>query len=109
MVDRIFSVTQKLKVIERAIEDLRWARNDFSVPENRIYLILKGIADDLRARLPETPGDTLRGLDEVILAAKRAKLKDGYETGHLRRIAEYVIGSWPVLRRGLEKLQEEQR
>jgi hypothetical protein len=105
MAERIFSIPQKLQAVERLIEEFRWARDDYSVPENRTYFVLKAIADDLRGRLPGAPGEALRGLEEIINAAKQTKIRNGYEIGHLRRIAEYVIGCWPTLRQALEKFQ----
>jgi hypothetical protein len=107
MAERIISTKQKLAVIEALCEEYRSARNDFGSPEHQALLVLRSVADDLRGRLPETRNTVLRNLEKEVTAAKNGKLSDGYQPGHLRAVAEVVLGSMSTIRFALDKFKGE--
>jgi hypothetical protein len=94
---------ETLLEIEALIESFRWARNDPTTPENKTYLALKAMADDLRGRQSENISTAQVELQKAIDAATKTKTGLGYEINHLRRIAEETIGRWPVIRQALER------
>lgn len=103
-----FTREEKLEVIESFVTQWRPARSSGDAGERDVYLILKAIADDIRAGAPDAPGRALSELQNAIEAANATKsTRDGYEMGKLRRIAELLIGLWPVVRRALEQFEAE--
>ena len=101
----MMTTQRKLEEVERLIERYRWARSDGKAPENASYWALKAVAADLRARLPETPGPILGRIQGAIDAASREKVGNRYSDGHVRAVAEAVIGSWPTIRQALEDFE----
>jgi len=105
---RPYTIEEKLSVVEFLIEQLRDSRHELGAPNRGRYLILKSVAADLRARIPGEPLAACFELDEAIRAADASKTVPlGYEIGKLRRIAEILIGRWPVVRQALEKFEED--
>ncbi|HXL66624.1 MAG TPA: hypothetical protein VN938_16365 [Xanthobacteraceae bacterium] len=103
MVSRPLTDAETLLEIEALIESFRWARGDTAAPENKTYLALKAMADDLRGRQANRIGEAQAELQKAIDAAAKTKTILGYEINHLRRIAEETIGRWPVIRQALER------
>jgi hypothetical protein len=103
-----FTVEDQIGAVERLIEDLRWARNDPTVPEHRTYTILKSLATDLRARLDGASNRTLDALAFQVESATKAKARIGYvEVGHHQAVSECVMANWPVIKRALEDCNRE--
>lgn len=105
---RAVTPAEKLAIVEALIEAHRWARSDPAVPEHRTWEALKAIAADLRADEPRVASKALETLDYRIDRARQQKARLGYyEIGHLQGIAEELIGRWPVVRKALERYQQE--
>jgi hypothetical protein len=102
-----FTLDEKLEVIETFITQWRCARNG-ATGERDVFLILKAIASDIRARKPAAPGRARDRLSRAISDAKDLKVETGYRVKDLRKIAEIVIGEWPVIRTALEQLEQQQ-
>lgn len=102
-----YGLPERLAEVEALILDFRWARNSPQVPEHATYCVLKLIAADLRGRFPGTASAVLRALEAKIVRADAAKTSLGYDAGHLRAIAETLIGRWPVVRLALAKFAED--
>lgn len=102
-----FTEQEKLEVIEYFIEQWRVARSSAG-GDRAIYLILKAIGSDIRARLPVAPSRARDRIERVIMNAKDRKGPSGYVVSDLRKIAETTISEWPVIRAALEKLEKEQ-
>lgn len=100
-----FTDTEKLEVIEDFCNQWRCARNSTS-GDRDVYLILKAIASDIRARRPQAPSRARDRLSRAISTAKDLKVDTGYRVRDLRAIAEIAIGEWPVIRRALEQLEQ---
>lgn len=91
---------ETLEVVESLIERARHERD-----AHLVSLALKGIAADIRARLPATPGEAQRALQDAIDGCARTKTALGYERGHIQRVGEELISRWPVVRLALERLE----
>jgi|SRR5579863_821963 len=105
MADRLFTDREKLEVVEHFIEQWRPARSSSICGERETYLILKSIADDLRARDRKRATEIVRALQKAIDGAHAKKTRLGWEIGTLRHIAEFVIGKWPVIRTALNNFE----
>lgn len=102
-----FTDREKLEVIEHFIEQWRPAQNIRG--ERDVFLILKEIADEIRAREPQRAIETIVKLERAIGNAKKNRKRVlGYEPGNLREIAELVIGRWSTVRQALEKFGQEE-
>jgi len=83
--------------IESLIVHFRHARNEPGTEEHETYLALKQAAEDLRARNAIMIRSTER---ELLIAIGRAdddreeRQSRHYAPGHLRAIAELLIGRW---------------
>lgn len=97
-------LAEQLAVVERFIEEFRWARCEVGAPQERTYRALKLIAKDLRARLPEAAPEAAQALQRKIDAAGRAK-DPARRVSALRAVAEELVGRWPTVRRALELAQ----
>lgn len=107
MADRLFTDREKLEVVEHFIEQWRPARSSSICGERDTYLILKSIADDLRARDRKRATETVRLMQKAIDNAYARKTGLGFEIGSLRSIAEVVIGKWSTIRTSLEHFEKE--
>jgi len=99
------TLQDQIDAIDHLINDFRWARNETYCIEHDIYLALKEIAKDLRARLPAAPSDALLALQRRIAdaAATKGPAMQGFDRSALAGIGEEVIGKWPVIRQALER------
>lgn len=91
---------ETLEVVESLIERARHERD-----AHIVSLALRGIAADIRARLPAAPGETRWALQAAIDGCVRTKTAFGYERGHIQRVGEELIARWPVVRLALERLE----
>jgi hypothetical protein len=104
MSDRIFTTEEKLAEVEQLVENFRWSRRYPEDPEYQTYLVLKAIAEDLRAPLPATQNKALEVVGFVVNAAMRSKAQLGYlEVGHQQAIADRVMKYWGTIRSALEQ------
>lgn len=97
---------ENLRQLEGLILHFRYARSQPAIEEHKTYLALKAAAEDLRGRQRERIGEVGENLRDALDAAQRTKSALGYETGHLRRIAEIVIGAWPTIGQALDRFEE---
>lgn len=106
---RLFTVAEKLAEIEELIELYRFARRFPDDPEYQTYLILKAVAEDLRARTNGAAGDARRELGRRIAAAVRTS--DGMPNSTFANavlgVGQELIGRWPVVEQALERYEEE--
>lgn len=92
---------EKIKVVERFIDGMRHAR-DPNDADHRTYLIMKQVAQDMRAQLQETSHGVLNALGRQVEAARRQKARIGFvEVGQLQAVAEGTMAHWPAIRRAL--------
>jgi len=97
---------EKILVVERLVEALRLAgaRANPGTPEHRDYLVLKAVAADLRAMLPETAHTALRSLQHQVNAAQRQKARLGFvEVGLQQGLAAAAVAHWPAVRMALAR------
>lgn len=108
-----FTDLEKLTTVEVLITHWRSGRLSPILNERRTLLILKEIADDIRARDPNQATETIRMLERAIENARRALHRTtnafGYPPGNLREVAEIAIGRWPSIREALERFEKEDR
>lgn len=98
---------EKLETVEYLIELWRPGRSSSIESERATYLILKSIADEIRARDPLLSDDTLNKLERAIGNARKNRVQQTYSSGNLREIAELVIGKWAVIREALASKAKE--
>lgn len=96
------TIDEKLAALERCIEDFRWARGGPDSPERQTYDALKELSAELRARRGRAPSVAAVELERIITSAKVSRLAGG----HVRRLAEEVIGRWHTIRQALDRYQE---
>lgn len=95
----LYTTSEKLAEVERAIRGAKFGHNDLDVD------ILKAVALDLRARLANAPTVALSIIESRVLSAKRARVNGGnYPPGPMIGIAEEIIGRFPVIKQALEML-----
>lgn len=93
-----FTVEDELEVLERFIE--MWRPASSIADERKTYLVLKSMAEKIRASNPMATTMLCAKIERAIMNARKAK-KPGsntYEPGNLREIAELTIGGWPTIR-----------
>ena len=96
--------TELLAEIEKLIEAYRGFRFMPDTPGCKSYRALKIVATDIRSRDPKTVNETLELLDMQIGMAHGNRSKTiGYRTGDLHKLAESVIGRWPMIEQALRK------
>ena len=100
--NRKFSLDDKLATIEVLIVDFRWARDDPLVPEFCTYWTLKALADDVRGRQRHARFKVIEDLQGAIDAANASKTRAGFTHGHLRSVAERLMGAWSTVLQALE-------
>lgn len=88
---------ENLRQLEGLILHFRYARSQPGIEEHKTYLALKAAAEDLRGRQPARVADVYSQLRDAIKGAHETKSALGYETGHLRRVAEIAIGAWSTI------------
>lgn len=103
MMNKNFTLTDKIKTVDVLVDDFRWARGKEDEPEHLTYWTLKAIADDLRARQRHVRLDALDDLQRAVDMANANKVRNYYEPGRLQFLAERLIGRWPVVRQALER------
>jgi hypothetical protein len=81
-------------------------RRPFQPTEHQVA-VLKAIAADIRGRMPGVPGTALRELQRRIADAAASRTAAGWDAGAMRGIAEQLIGYWPAVRQGLERMDAE--
>ena len=101
---KLFSVYEKLAVVEALIRDLN---DGLESSDTRRIGVLKAIASDLRGRIETAPSAVLVDLEGRITAALRSKTVIGYSAHTLRGVGEGLIVRWPTVRQALEKFGED--
>lgn len=101
----MFTIDEKIAAVSDAIEMLRWARADPSVPEHRLYQVLKAVDADLRARACGRPAAVEVMLQRRVAAAARSKTALGFASGPMVGLAQDVLAHWPTVKQGLELLE----
>jgi len=103
-----FTTEEKLEVIEHFIVQWRPGRSSGIEGERDTFLILKSIAADLRAQQPARKGEVLTELSKLVDIANihRDPATKNYTPGRLQRVAHFVMGSWPVIRKALEQFKQ---
>ena len=95
---------EKLALIELLIEQTRNSPpNQFGWRSHETHLVLKAIANDIRAR-PKA-SNTIEIFERALRNAKDRQTYLGYEMGNLREIAELTIGRWSTIKQALEKFE----
>lgn len=102
---KTFTDREKLELVEFLITQWRPARSSTIEGERDTYLILKAIADDIRARKPGRAIEVVERIERAINNARASRDRSGYQPGNLREIAELAIGSWGTIRLALERLE----
>lgn len=97
---------EQIEALTVLIEDYRDARATPGTDDHVIYLALKKSADDVRARQAEKVGEVARNLTDAVDRMYASKSALGFETGHMRRVAEIVGGSWATIRDALLKFEQ---
>jgi hypothetical protein len=102
-------VADQIAAVEKALDDIRYARSDSTCPEHAAYNLLKEYAAELRAQTPGEISRVLAGMTDQVDRARRAKAQLGfYEIGNAQAICESVCGRWwAVIRRALEQFEKE--
>lgn len=90
-----------LEEIDRLIDERRHARPEPNSPDGRAYYALKAVAIDIRARQTDSISKAERILTGAVGVADRGRGPDGYDMGHLRLLAEAVMGRWPTIQQAL--------
>lgn len=103
MPDRVYSIDGKIQIVERIIENLRWARAEPDAPEHDQYTVMKTIAKDLRQSRQANPTKALYDLTAAIDSAEETKTRHGHSIGSLQDIAWAVLSHWPAVKRALER------
>ncbi len=98
----IVEVPEQLLVVEKLIEEYRWARRRQDAPARLTYEALKAIAGDLRGRADAVRPIALTTLSSCVQTAQAANLRQG----HMVRIAQELIRFWPTVRQALELYPE---
>jgi hypothetical protein len=98
----VFSLEQKLEVVERLIITTRNRHG-----ADQTYEILKAIGADLRASLDLPKSNTLGELDRALYRVKTSKTALGYDEGKMVAVANVVIHKWPHIRMALEQFGDE--
>lgn len=98
-------VTDKIAAIEKALEEMRYARDDSTCPEHAAYHLLKEYIGELRAQTPAEKNRVLFAMTHQVNVARRQKVTQGfYDTGTAMTICESICGRWwPVVRAALEQ------
>lgn len=95
-----------LEEVDRLVDAHRHARPEPNSQDGHTYRVLKAIAVDIRARQTDSISKAERVLSGAVGVAERGKTEDGYDMGHLRLLAEAVMGRWPTIRQALRLYQE---
>lgn len=99
-----FTLQEKLRVVERLIEDFRFkGRPETNTAEFRTYEILKSIAADIRGRGESAPGIAEIELERRIARFRQAKTADGYAIGPTQMLASEIVARWPTIKQALER------
>lgn len=101
----MFTDTERIVVIERLIQDFRWARNDDKVPEHQTYVVLKEIALELRSRSPNVVGAAQTVLADRIDRALASRTPIGLDRGLLTALAQEVIRFRSTILQALKKFE----
>lgn len=103
-----FTPAEKREVIEHFIVQWRLGRASGIEGERDTYLILKAIAADYRAQEPARKERVLIELSKLVDLADihRDPATKNYTPGRLQRVAHFVMGSWPVIRKALEQFKQ---
>lgn len=98
-------MNDKIAAIEKAISELRYARNDPTCPEHAAYNLLVERAAELRAQTPKETNRVLLAMADQINRARRFRAQHGYyDGGHAQTITEALCGRWwPVVQQALER------
>jgi hypothetical protein len=98
-----YGASDKLAVIQRLIEDFRWARSDPAVPEHKTYKLLKLIAVDMQAARRGSGGRVLSALKN---RRQRIKSRPGADGApDVTQLGQEVLAHWPVIERALQDFE----
>lgn len=106
------TLNEQIEIIDRLIEDFRWARPHPEVDEHQTYQVLKTIAVDLRGRLGSAPSIAEHELEKRIEGVKAGKTATGYPANGMIELAQELIGRWPTVKQALtmfNAMAEEER
>lgn len=103
---RRLTEAEALAEIEVLIEDFRAYRSSPTQPEHVTYLALKMAADDLRGRMKGKPCDARAALQNAVERMQASKTPLGFEQGHMRAVAQVVVGHWATIRQALERFEK---
>lgn len=90
-----------LEEVDRLIDLHRHARPEPNSQDGHTYRVLKAIAVDIRARQTDAISKAEHILTGAVGVAERGRGPDGYEMGHMRMLAEAVMGRWPTIQQAL--------
>jgi predicted esterase len=103
----LFSIEDKIAVIEAEIAEARQFRREPGSPMQRHYQILKAIAADLRARAEHPRSNALGALERELTRLRSSKTALGYDQGRIIELATLVVSKWPTISQALERYGEE--
>lgn len=96
---------EKLNVVERLIEEWRWAR-DGHTDQRQVYEVLKSIAKELGARRVGAPGVVEVELERRMAAVQASKTSLGYAVPAMVGLAQELVGRWQTVIHALRGMGE---
>lgn len=103
----LFSIEEKIEIIEQVIDVARRAARPVGSPAQRRYQVLKAIAADLRGRQQLPRSNALGALWREVEKVKQSKTDLGYDAGRLQQLAHLLVSKWPTVSQALEMFGEE--
>lgn len=103
---KTFDLEDKLSEVEKLIISARKSRGEVGSAGYRRYMVLKAIADDIRARMDRPRSLSLGELERCIQKVKDSQNPSGYQSGPLMNTANTLINHWPFVRQALEHFGE---
>lgn len=99
------TIDEKLKVVERLIEEWRWAR-DGHADQRQVYEVLKSIAKELGARRAGAPSVAEFELERRMAAVRASKTSLGYAVPAMVGLAQELVGRWQTVVQALRSFEE---
>lgn len=103
----IFSLDDKIAVLDVEIQEARSGRRAPGTALYRHYEVLKAIAADVRARQALPRNSTLGAIERELVRLRQTRTVDGFDVGRMTELSNMVNSRWPVISQALERYGEE--